>query len=101
MNIEDATVRTGVLKVWLALPGCASLKEKRSRLKPLLLRLQRDFGAATAEIGRQDAWQRAVLAVAVVSGETRQVQRRLDTIRQWLQTTRGDWELIDEQMEIW
>jgi uncharacterized protein len=33
----------GQLTIYLHLPGCASLKEKRGRLKPLLARLHREF----------------------------------------------------------
>ena len=32
-----------LLTLQLRLPGCSSLKEKRSRLKPLLVRLHRDY----------------------------------------------------------
>jgi len=41
----------GTLTFHLHLPGCASLKEKRSRLKPLLARLHRQFNVSTAEMG--------------------------------------------------
>jgi uncharacterized protein YlxP (DUF503 family) len=40
----------GLLTIHLHLPGCASLKEKRGRLKPLLTRLHREFNISAAEI---------------------------------------------------
>jgi uncharacterized protein len=60
---------TGILTLHILLPNCTSLKERRSRIKPLLARLHREFNASCAEMGRQDLWQVAVLAVAMVSND--------------------------------
>jgi uncharacterized protein YlxP (DUF503 family) len=47
----------GACRVRLHLPGNQSLKGKRSRLKPILARLPREFNLAAAEIDLQDIWQ--------------------------------------------
>jgi uncharacterized protein YlxP (DUF503 family) len=60
----------GLLTLHFHLPGCASLKEKRSRIKPILARLHREFNVSAAELARQDAWQEAVLACALVLQST-------------------------------
>ena len=44
----------GILTLHLQLPGCASLKEKRGRLKPLLARLHRKFNIPAAEMDLRD-----------------------------------------------
>ena len=59
----------GTLELRLHLPGCRSLKEKRSRLKRLSAGLRRDFNVSVAEVGKNDLHQTALLAVAVVSNE--------------------------------
>ena len=59
----------GTLTLHLHLPGCASLKEKRGRLKPLLARLHRQFNVSTAEMGLQDQWQETVIACGMVGNE--------------------------------
>ncbi len=58
------------LAVWqLHLPGCASLKEKRSVVKSLKQRLHNEFNVSVAETGRQDDLQRCELAACVVAAD--------------------------------
>lgn len=60
------------LTVWeLHLPGCRSLKEKRSILESLKDRLHRQFNVSVAETDYQDLPQRAELSACVVSTERR------------------------------
>lgn len=70
----------------LHLEGCASLKEKRSRLKPLVVALRR-VNLSVAEVDHQDLWQRATLGVAVVSGESRQIDELLQAVRNLVEGT--------------
>ncbi len=66
------------------LPGCRSLKEKRSVLRPLLERLQHRFGLSVAELAHQDLWQRAQLGVAAVSGSAGVLTRLLDDVERYV-----------------
>jgi uncharacterized protein YlxP (DUF503 family) len=63
----------GLLRLELLIPAAASLKDKRAALRPLLAALSRDFGSSVAEIGDQDAWRRAQVAVCVVGADRRHV----------------------------
>lgn len=90
----------GVLVLHLEIPGCASLKEKRSRLKPLLARLHREFNVSVAEIDRQDAWKEAVIACALVSSDHGHTQRSLQQVAHWVETSWPDLSLVDEQIEL-
>lgn len=90
----------GLLTIYLTIPGCTSLKEKRSRLKPLMTRLQREFNISVAEIDHQDIWQNAVLAIALVSSDRRQTTRALQKIPNWIETYWPDVTLMDDQLEI-
>ena len=47
----------------LYLPGCQSLKQKRSALAPLLSRLKR-YNLSVIETAHQDSWQTAEIKVA-------------------------------------
>ena len=94
------SMSVGVLTLHLQVPGCTSLKEKRSRIKPLLFRLRREFNVSTAEIGRQDQWQEAVIACALVSSDNRQTQRSLQKVLAWVEHSWPDLTVIDEQFEI-
>ncbi|HEV7364774.1 MAG TPA: DUF503 domain-containing protein [Gemmatimonadales bacterium] len=53
----------------LHLPGCLSLKEKRSVLKPLTSGLRRTLNVSVAETGHQDLWQRAEVVCAAVGSD--------------------------------
>lgn len=86
----------GVVRIELHLPGCTSLKDKRSIVRSLKDRLRTRLHAAVAEVEYQDLWQRAALGVAVVSGESHQVVEQLQSVRQMVDGTYGA-ELIDWQ----
>jgi uncharacterized protein YlxP (DUF503 family) len=90
----------GLLSLHLRLPGCGSLKEKRSRLKPLLARLHREFNVSAAEVDFLDKWQETLIACAVVSNDTRQNQRLLQHIIDWVERNWPDVDVIAEQMEM-
>ncbi|HQF86867.1 MAG TPA: DUF503 domain-containing protein [Acidobacteriota bacterium] len=63
-------------------PEVHSLKEKRMILRRLKDRLTAKFNVSVAEVGYQDLWQRAVVAVAMVSGELPPLQQAVARIRQ-------------------
>ena len=90
----------GVLTFQIQIPGCASLKEKRSRLKPLLARLRRAFNISIAEMGHNDAWGRAVITCALVSNDNGHTQRALQAIPVWIEKNWPDVIIISEQIEI-
>lgn len=90
----------GMLTLYIHIPGCASLKEKRSRLKPLLARLHREFNVSAAEMDRHDAWQDAVIACALVSNDHKHTQRTLQKITNWIESNRPDIILVEERLEI-
>ncbi|HEX2981132.1 MAG TPA: DUF503 domain-containing protein [Anaerolineaceae bacterium] len=90
----------GLLTLHFHLPGCASLKEKRSRIKPILARLHREFNVSAAELARQDAWQEAVLACALVSNDAAFAQKALQEVVAFVERTWPDEPLIDEKIEV-
>ena len=90
----------GQLTIHLLLPGCASLKEKRGRLKPLLNQLHKKFNISVAEMERQDMWQEAVIACALVNSDGKQIQRSLQAVAKWVKSNWTDGDVIDERVEI-
>lgn len=67
----SAPLTVGLLRVVLHLPESGSLKSKRQIVSGLLRRLRQELKVAAAEVGEQDRWQLAELAVATVSGDGR------------------------------
>jgi uncharacterized protein YlxP (DUF503 family) len=57
----------GILRVYLRLYGAKTLKEKRSILEGLLVRLRREFNVSVAELEELDNPARAVLGFAHLS----------------------------------
>ena len=90
----------GVLTLQLHIPGCSSLKEKRSRLKPLLSRLHKEFNISVAEMDHNDAWREAAIACALVSNDQVQAQRALQQVIKWIETYWPDVQVETEHLEI-
>ena len=90
----------GVLTLQIEIPGCKSLKDKRSRLKPLLIRLHREFNISVAEIDHHDAWQSAIIACALVSNSPKHSQRALQSVVVWVESHWPDVTVIDDHIEI-
>ncbi len=57
-----------------------SLKSKRQVVRSIRDALHERLGAAVAEIGGQDTWQRATLLCALVGGEEAELRRRGDAL---------------------
>jgi uncharacterized protein YlxP (DUF503 family) len=90
----------GVLTLHLQLPGCKSLKEKRSRLKPLITRLHREFNISVAELSRQDVWDEATLGCVMISNDHKFSESSLQTVIHWLNKNWPDVTLVDDRIEI-
>ncbi|MFF0544433.1 DUF503 domain-containing protein [Nocardia thailandica] len=68
----------GALEFDILLGDVHSLKEKRSVVRPVVAELQKKFGVNAAEAGDQDLHRRALIGVAMVSGETSHLNEVLD-----------------------
>ena len=62
----------------ISVPGCTSLKEKRSVVRSLKDRLQARFHLSVAETGHQDEHTRAEISVALVTSDRRFAETVLD-----------------------
>jgi hypothetical protein len=90
----------GLLTIDLYLPGCKSLKEKRSRLKPLITRLHKEFNISVSEFDHHDVWQSATLACALVTRDHGQTHRSLLKVIRWIETNWPDVSIVDDKIEI-
>jgi len=87
-------------EVQLHLPESGSLKSKRQVLNSLKERLRGRFNLSVAEVDGADLWQRSVLAMAVVSTETRHAEAVLTKAVRFIE---GDHrvEILDYSVERW
>jgi len=79
---------------------CASLKEKRSQLKPLLYRLGKEFNIAVAELDYQDHWQEALIGCTTLSNDYAHTQRRLQKIIPWIERHYPHLTIVQEKIEL-
>lgn len=69
----------GVLRLTLHIPHARSLKERRKVVRSFKDRVSSRLRASVAEVGALDQYQRAVLAVAVVSKDAARVDEILSS----------------------
>jgi len=75
-------VGTGVVD--LRIPGCGSLKEKRSVLSRILRRTQNEFNVSIAEVGDNDVWRRARIGFSVVGNDKPYINAKMDHILRFI-----------------
>ncbi len=76
--------------VWdLNLPGCSSLKQKRSILRSLKDRLRNKFNVSVAETAFQDVHKRAQLTIALVGSDGRYAESVLDKLDSFVERNGG------------
>ena len=80
--MSDAHV--ALLLVDLHFPDAGSLKAKRKDVQSVKAQLHGRLGAAVAEVGGQDTWQRSRLSVALTSGSARELDRAADRVERYL-----------------
>jgi uncharacterized protein len=90
----------GVMQLHIRIPGCKSLKEKRSHLKPYLARIHREFNVSISEVGLNDLWQESLVAAAIVSNDQSYTNYILDKLVDYTEKHFLDIEIIDQQIEL-
>lgn len=90
----------GLLIIHAHLPGCTSLKQKRSWIKPVLARLHREFNVSAAENGLNDHWQQTVILCAMASNDAAYAQKVLQTVLSFVEEHYPNFEIIDHRIEI-
>jgi uncharacterized protein len=90
-------VVVGALAFELHLPDVHSLKEKRAVVRPIVDGARHRFAVSAAEVDHQDLWQRATLAMAVVSGTESQARDVLDAVERFVWSF-PDIEIMEAQL---
>jgi len=81
------------LSIELRLPGCKSLKQKRSSLRPIVDGIRHRRQASVAETDFNDQWQRAEIGVAVVTCAEGEAELLIDKIERFV-WSRPDVEVV-------
>jgi uncharacterized protein YlxP (DUF503 family) len=88
------------LTIYLHIPGCSSLKEKRRFIKPLISRLHREFNVSVAEMDLQDKWQEAVIVCAMVGNDHGHLESALQNVAKWVEGHWTDGDIVENRIEL-
>ncbi|MDQ3887621.1 MAG: DUF503 domain-containing protein [Actinomycetota bacterium] len=69
----------GALELDVLLGDIASLKQKRSAVRPVVAELRRRFDVAAAEAGHLDLYRRALIGVSTVAADAGHVRAVLES----------------------
>ena len=78
-------MRVAISLIKLHIPLATSLKAKRQVIKSLVQKLRNRFNVSVAEVGDQDLWQRAELALALVCQNGVGADKMLESIYSFLE----------------
>jgi uncharacterized protein len=90
----------GILNLCILLPGCKSLKEKRSRISPMIHRIHDRFNVSISEMDHQDLPGDTCISCALVSNDRILIENSLREVVKYLESHWPDETICKEEMEI-
>ena len=84
----------------LRLPENGSLKGKRQVIKSIQQRLHNRFNVSVAEVGSNDLWQIAEIAICAVANDATHASDVVAKAAAYMQSLRLDVEVIEETTDI-
>ena len=93
-------MQVAICTIQLHLAGNGSLKGKRSRLKPVLVRLRREFNISASEVDHHEVWQSSTIALAAVGTDSGYLHGLMEKAVRWVETSPFDVQLVDYQIEF-
>ena len=89
----------GTIAITLYAPWVHSLKEKRTIVKSICAKVSNKFNVSIAEIDAHDVHQTIVIGIASIANQVNQVDKVLDTIINFIETS-TEAEIIKIEREI-
>lgn len=83
-------MHVAALRIEVHIPDSGSLKDKRKVVRPFCEGLRGLASLSVSEVGRHDNWQRAIVGVAMVAPDARELERLIARVRHY----------VDEQLEL-
>lgn len=93
-------MNVGICRIALRLPENDNLKGKRMLVRSVTDRVRNKFNVSIAEVADNDSWQLLTLGVAYVSNESRHVNEVLSKVAEYIDTIKGDAEMLDYEIEM-
>jgi len=99
--VGDERAFVVLLRVHLHFPDSGSLKAKRAELNSVKAHLRNRHRASVAEVGHQDSWQRATLAVGMVAGSPGRCEEAADNVVRYLDARFPQGARVERQLASW
>lgn len=90
----------GILTLSITLPGCSSLKDKRSRISPMIHRIHDRFNVSISEVDHQDVLNDTCISCAIVSNDRNLIENSLREVVKYLESHWPDDIIFKEEIEI-
>lgn len=90
----------GVARVELSLTDIGSLKDKRSIVRPIILKVMSKFNLHAAEVEDQDLHDSAVIGLVLCGNEQRHVNEVLSKAVDWIEHHQFDAAVEDVETEF-
>lgn len=79
-------MRIGIVTANISIPEARSLKDKRSVIRSMKDRALNKMNVSVAEVGKQDQWKYAEMALVTVAATGEIVQKRISQISDFLRS---------------
>ena len=89
----------GICRIELRIHQAQSLKSKRQVIRRIKDRVKNKFNVSIAEVGENDKWQRALLGLALVGNDRRQINSALNAVTSYIENLNAA-EIINSDFEI-
>ncbi len=93
-------MNVGVCKLKIHIPGGRSLKDKRSVVKSLVARLQKQFNLSVAEVDDHELWQMVTIGMACVSNHNNRVDEVISAAISLIERDFPTIEIVEQEREI-
>jgi len=77
--------QVGLMEIEIHIPAAQSLKQKRTVIKSLRDRTTQKFNISMAEVAFHDKWQRAMLAIAIVSADRNHIENQFAQVLNFIE----------------
>jgi len=96
---RERKTMVSLLTIKFSIPGCQSLKEKRSALQPLLARIRKEFNVSLSEVGLQDIWQSSWIGIVCVSNDSTHNNQVLQEVLHFCEGIFPNLEILEHHIE--
>lgn len=96
---REKKTMVSLLTIKFILPGCQSLKEKRSAIQPYISRIRKEFNVSASEVGLQDIWESSWIGIVCISNDPTHNTQVLQEVVQFTKTNFPNLEVAEDHIE--